>query len=99
MVETSTSTERAETEAVHPSSVDEAYLAALRDRDECVQSIARWFRSDHMPQEALHGDVAREFQAFTLRILDLIGEDSPELTLALHKLLEAKDAAVRAALS
>ncbi|HWU33302.1 MAG TPA: hypothetical protein VN108_10525, partial [Marmoricola sp.] len=63
-----------------------------------VQAIARWFRTDHLPQEALHHDVAAEFQAFTLRILDAIREDSPELTVALRKLLEAKDAAMRATL-
>lgn len=99
MPETPTSTGRAGTDVLHSSYVDEFYLAALGGRAESVQAIARWFRADHMPQEALHGDVAREFQAFTLRILDLISDDSLELTIALHKLLEAKDAAVRAALS
>ena len=81
------------------TSIDEAYLAALNARHPSVQAVARWFRADHLPQEALHGDVAREFQAFTLRLLDLIGNDSVETTVALHKLLEAKDAAVRAAMS
>lgn len=81
------------------ASVDDAYLAALHGRDASVQAVARWFRSDHMPSEALHGDVAREFQGFALRLLSLIDEDSVEMTVALRKLLEAKDAAVRAALS
>ena len=78
---------------------DETYLAALQDRDPSVRAVARWFRTDHLPEEALHGDVAREFQAFTLHLLDMIGDDSVEMTVALRKLLEAKDAAVRAALS
>lgn len=82
-----------------PTSADDAYLAALQERDGSVQAVARWFRSDHMPPEALHGDVAREFQAFILRLLTLIDDDSTEMAIALHKLLEAKDAAVRAALS
>lgn len=80
-------------------SVDESYLAALEARDPSVRAVARWFRADHMAQEALHGDVAREFQAFTLRLLDMIGDDSAEMVVALRKLLEAKDAAVRAVLS
>lgn len=99
-----TPTQRSEGSAVaavesFAASADESYLAALQERDASVQAVARWFRSDHMPAEALHGDVAREFQAFTLRLLGLIDSDSAELTVALRKLLEAKDAAVRAALS
>ncbi|MGN6161123.1 MAG: hypothetical protein ACTHOG_05400 [Marmoricola sp.] len=69
------------------------------ERDASVQAIARWFRTDHLPEEALHHDVAREFQRFVLRILNMIDGDSPEMTVALRKLLEAKDAAVRATLS
>lgn len=78
---------------------DERYLAALMHRDHAVQDIARWFRADHLPQEAMHSDVARAFQAFTLQLLGLISDDSAEMTVALHKLLEAKDMAVRAAMS
>ena len=80
-------------------SVDESYLAALESRDPAVRAVARWFRSDHLPTEALHADVGREFQVFALRLLEMIDEDSDEMTVALRKLLEAKDAAVRAALS
>ena len=78
---------------------DERYLAALTQRDRAVQDIARWFRADHLPEEAMHSDVARAFQAFTLQLLGLITDDSAEMTVALHKLLEAKDMAVRAAMS
>jgi hypothetical protein len=78
---------------------DERYLASLRGRSAAVQDVARWFRADHLPQEALHSDVARAFQVFTLDVLTMIGDDSTELTLALQKLLEAKDMAVRAAMS
>lgn len=99
MAETPTREEQVLAEVTFPASVDESYLAALEDRDPSVHAVARWFRADHMPQEALHGDVAREFQAFTLRLLDLISNDSIEMTVALRKLLEAKDAAVRAAMS
>lgn len=86
-------------EVTYPASVDECYLVALEARDPSVRSVARWFRTDHLPQEALHGDVAREFQAFTLHLLDMISDDTDAMTVALGKLLEAKDAAVRAALS
>lgn len=88
-----------ESGVAYSASADEAYLAALEARHPSVQEVARWFRADHLPEEALHGDVAREFQMFTLRILAMISDDSAETTVALRKLLEAKDAAVRAALS
>lgn len=81
------------------ASVDESYLAALEARDPAVRAVARWFRTDHLPTEALHADVGREFQIFALRLLEMIGDDSDEMEVALRKLLEAKDAAVRAALS
>ena len=79
--------------------MDASYLAALESYRPPVRAVARWFRTDHLPHEALHGDVAREFQAFALRLLEMIGDDSEEITVCLRKLLEAKDAAVRAALS
>lgn len=88
-----------ETQAARHRSLDESYLAALKGRDESVQAAARWFRCDHLPQEALHSDVAREFQAFAFRLLEMVSDDSLELTIALRKLLEAKDEAVRAAMS
>ena len=78
---------------------DERYLAQLTGRSAAVQDLARWFRADHLPQEALHSDVARAFQLFTLDLVGMIRDDSTELTLALQKLLEAKDMAVRAAMS
>lgn len=78
---------------------DARYLASLSGRSASVQDVARWFRADHLPQEALHCDVARTFQAFALDLLGMIGDDSYELTVALQKLLEAKDMAVRAAMS
>lgn len=79
-------------------SPDGLFLAAIRDRDPAVQEIGRWFRADHLPPEALHCDVARSFQSFAIELLSVL-EDSAELNLALHKLVEAKDWAVRAAMS
>jgi len=78
---------------------DSLFLDALKGREPAVQEVARWFRADHLPPESLHCDVARAFQAFTLQVLRMIDDDSAGLALTLHKLLEAKDAAVRAAMS
>ena len=111
--ERATSAEMADSAATHssPSPVagvrvadrsggtDSHFLDALKGRDPAVQEVARWFRADHLPPESLHCDVARAFQAFTLQVLRMIDDDSAGLPLTLHKLLEAKDAAVRAAMS
>lgn len=62
-----------------------------------VQEKIRWFASDHLrPELAAIVDAFREL-ALTLAV-DL-GLTGPQLTIGLQHLIEAKDAAVRAAVS
>ncbi|RKN35953.1 hypothetical protein [Streptomyces hoynatensis] len=57
--------------------------------------ILRFFQSTHLPAHLREVSQKFETLAYDLAAMDL---DGPELTVALRKLLEAKDAAVRAAL-
>jgi hypothetical protein len=57
--------------------------------------ILRWFAYDHLP--AAQQDVSRHF-ADLVDTLDALLPACPERTVAWRKLLEAKDAAVRASL-
>lgn len=57
--------------------------------------LLRYFRYDHLPTEL--GVVSMQFHHLAHELVDRL-PDSPELTVALRKLLEGKDAAVRAAL-
>ncbi len=60
-----------------------------------TEQILRWFRSDHLKPELR--EVPQKFEALAR---DLAGRfDGPELTVALRKLLEAKDAATRCAVA
>jgi len=54
--------------------------------------VLRQFRFAHLPDEL--AVVSREFHDLGHRLLAVL-HDGPELTVALRKLLEAKDAAVR----
>ena len=76
------------------------------DLHPAVAGVLRHFRYDHLPPrlQAISkpfASLAREVAGRT--IADVASEnepaDGPETTVALRKLLEAKDAAVRAALS
>jgi hypothetical protein len=58
-------------------------------------AILKYFRFAHLPPAL--GDVSSIFAEAALRIVELV-PPSAEFTVALRKLLEAKDAAVRAAL-
>lgn len=67
------------------------------DRHAATLQVARWFSWEHLPEDlarisAMYGDLAARL------VTDARIPDSPEFTIALRKLLEAKDAAVRAAL-
>jgi hypothetical protein len=55
--------------------------------------MLRWFAFGHLPPHLQ--DVSRRFHVLALWIVDEV-EPGPERTVALRKLLEAKDAAVRA---
>ena len=60
-----------------------------------ITQVLRWFDYQHLP-----GHLRRISQPFGLLARSLVFDlklDGPELTVALRKLLEAKDAAVRAA--
>lgn len=57
-------------------------------------AILRYFEYAHLPPHLQ--TVSRLFQSLAARLAEDL--DGPELTVALRKLLESKDAAVRAAL-
>jgi hypothetical protein len=59
-------------------------------------SILRFFEYDHLRDEVLR-EVSRRFHALAHSLAEEL-TGSAELTVSLRKLLEAKDAAVRAAL-
>jgi hypothetical protein len=58
------------------------------------ERMSKWFAWQHLPQN-LQG-VSRGFAGLAGDVIELI-EPGPERTVCLRKLLEAKDAAVRAA--
>lgn len=66
-------------------------------RHESTRQIVQWFEFDHLP-EGLPRQTSAHFAALVDMLLEEL-PDSPELTVALRKLLEAKDAAVRAAIA
>lgn len=63
--------------------------------DEPIEPILQFFRFDHLPDH-LRG-VSRPFGELATHIVTWLPRN-PERTVALRKLLEAKDAAVRAKL-
>lgn len=60
-----------------------------------VEPMLKWFEYNHLPEKLKA--VSRQFYILAHHIVNTI-ERSPERTVALRKLLESKDAAVRAAL-
>lgn len=58
--------------------------------------ILRWFATAHLP-EGMPRQVANAFGKLATGLVDTL-PDGPERATALHKLLESKDAAVRAAI-
>jgi hypothetical protein len=60
------------------------------------ERMAKWFAFEHLPPKLQH--VSRAFHDLAVRVTQMC-ESGPERTVALRKLLEAKDAAVRAALN
>ena len=61
-----------------------------------VERMLKWFEFSHLP-ERLQA-VSRPFGELALRLCEQVAP-GPERTVALRKLLESKDAAVRAALN
>lgn len=60
------------------------------------ERMAKWFAFNHLPPKLQQ--VSRPFHDLGVRITQLC-DPGPERTVALRKLLEAKDAAVRAAVN
>jgi hypothetical protein len=65
-----------------------------KDRHPGVRDALQWLTFGHLPQ-ALQ-DYSRPFYQTGVELVRTILTDSPELTTALNKLIEAKDSAVRA---
>lgn len=60
------------------------------------EQMLKWFEYDHLPEKLQ--DVSRPFGQLAAHLCETI-EPGPERTVALRKLLEGKDAAVRAQLN
>lgn len=73
----------------------EAFAEAAKDRHTATKHVVQYFAWSHLPPHL--GAVSSAFGLLALNLLLLL-PDGPELTVALRHLLEAKDAAVRAAL-
>lgn len=75
-------------------------MSQLRDaaagRDFSTRHIAQFFDFGHLPPDL--AATSEAFHDLAVRLVQSI-PDSPELTVALRKLLESKDAAVRAVVS
>ena len=57
------------------------------------ERMLAWFVYDHLPEKLK--EVSKPFHTLAMQIVETI-DGGPERTVALRKLLEAKDAAVRA---
>jgi hypothetical protein len=68
----------------------------MADRHPGTVALLRWFEFGHLPPEL--GAVSRILYDAAHQLVDRLG-DGPELTTALRKLLEGKDAAVRQAIA
>lgn len=67
----------------------------MADPINTAEPMLQFFRWDHLPEHL--ADVSKPFAALARTITDQLPRN-PERTVALRKLLEAKDAAVRARL-
>ncbi|MFB7589386.1 hypothetical protein [Streptomyces sp. NPDC056169] len=61
-----------------------------------VTNLLRYFAYDHLPEQLR--EISQPFGELAHGLVERRDLDGPELTVALRKLLEAKDCAVRAAL-
>ena len=60
------------------------------------ERMLKWFKYDHLPNDLQ--DTSKPFSELAKHITETI-DSGPERTVALRKLLEAKDAAVRASIN
>jgi hypothetical protein len=65
-----------------------------QNRHQGVRDALQWLTYSHLPEELR--DFSAPFYATAVELARTIPVDSPELTTALNKLIEAKDSAVRA---
>ena len=56
--------------------------------------IVRWFSTEHLPEHL--AAVVKGYKTLAMDLLESCPNGGPELTVAFRKLLESKDAAVRA---
>lgn len=86
---------------IRPAGVAEGCFRLVHTPLDCIddgdrtEGIMRWFDHRHLPSRLAL--VGRPFQELAHTLLDYV-DDGPETAVALRKLLEAKDAAVRAAI-
>jgi hypothetical protein len=66
----------------------------LTGRHPGVRDGVEWLGYDHLPEVLQR--FSKPFHDAAMAILAEVGTDSPELTTAINKLIEAKDSAVRA---
>jgi len=71
-----------------------AELDSWEDELEKGERMLKWFRWEHLADDSLR-EMAYAFQSVAYTVVSQI-EKGPERTVALRKLLEAKDAAIRA---
>lgn len=67
----------------------------LADRHPSVVAVLAHFTYEHLPPKLQ--EISRPFAELAHELVKAV-DDDPQLTIALQKLLESKDAAVRAAL-
>jgi hypothetical protein len=89
--ETTTARHRASVEGQLIDPID------LTGRHQSTQEKMRWFDVAHLP-DGLPKEVAAEFSGMAWWLVSKL-EDGPQLVIGLQHLIEAKDAAVRQALS
>jgi hypothetical protein len=61
-----------------------------------VEDVLRYFEFDHLPAKL--AEISSGFHDLAHALVKDQDTDGPQLTIALHKLLESKDAAVRSAI-
>lgn len=71
-------------------------MGSLDGRHPGIVEGVRWFEYGHLPDDL--AAVSERFADLAHWLVSHMQHDTPQLTLALHNLLTAKDAAVRAAL-
>lgn len=69
-------------------------LTDFTDRHPGVRDGLAWLGYDHLPE--LLQRFSKPFHDLAVAVLEAIPTDSPELTTAINKIIEAKDSAVRA---